>query len=65
MSPRLDKRGQRWNAALSGLLLVFLVVLVNGLARDHMRVKVDLSEDQLFAPSPELAERPIALLDLS
>ena len=64
MSAHRSKSSQRWNAALSGLLLVVLVVLVNGLARDHLRIKKDLSEDQLFAPSPELTARLAELDDL-
>ena len=64
MSARLSRPAQRWNALLSVVLLALGVVLVNGLARDHLRVKHDLSEDQLFAPSPELTRRLAGLDDL-
>ncbi|MDF1798219.1 MAG: Gldg family protein [Planctomycetota bacterium] len=60
----MTKRSQRWNAALSGVLLLLFVVLFNGFAREHLRVKRDLSGDQLFAPSPELSSRLQSLDDL-
>jgi ABC-type uncharacterized transport system involved in gliding motility auxiliary subunit len=59
----LSRRAQRWNGVLSGILLVMLVVLVNAAVRG-LDLRVDVSEDQLFAPSPELAERLANLDDL-
>lgn len=59
----LQTRAQRWNAALSGVLLVALVVLVNVWARG-LDARLDVSEDQLFAPSPELQQRLAELDDL-
>jgi len=40
------------NAWASALLCVALVVAGNRLARSHFQFRVDLSEDQLYAPSP-------------
>lgn len=57
------RRVQRLNAALSGVLLVVLVVLVNAAVRE-LSWKRDVSEDQLFAPSPQLQERLAGLDDL-
>lgn len=64
MKSPMTKRSQRWNATLSGVLLLLFVVLFNGFARDHMRVKRDLSGDQLYAPSPELSSRLQSLDDM-
>lgn len=63
VKPNLSTRAVRWNAALSGLLLVALVTLVNVLARG-LDWRVDVSEDQLFAPSPELRARLEGLEDV-
>ncbi len=58
MSAKSMKRAtQRWNAALSIALLVVIVVFVNDAARKHVSFKRDLSEDQLYAASPELEKR--------
>ena len=59
----LTKRAQRWNAVLSGALLVVLVVLINTASRG-LDWKRDVSEDQLFAPSPELKAHLGQLEDL-
>jgi ABC-type uncharacterized transport system involved in gliding motility auxiliary subunit len=53
----LKKSAQRLNALLSVLLLVVIVTLINDTARKHVSFKRDLSEDQLYAASPELEKR--------
>ncbi|MDG1498968.1 MAG: GldG family protein [Planctomycetota bacterium] len=58
----MRRRSQRLNATLSILLLALAVVLVNDAARRHVSFKRDLSEDQLYAASPEL-ERRLSQLD--
>lgn len=45
-------RALRWNAALTALLLVVIVVLGVSLAEAHLTRRVDLSEDGLYAISP-------------
>ncbi|MFT4711397.1 MAG: ABC-type uncharacterized transport system involved in gliding motility auxiliary subunit, partial [Planctomycetota bacterium] len=60
----MRRRSQRLNAVLSILLLVFAVVLVNDAARKHVSFKRDLSEDQLYAASPELEKRLVELDDV-
>jgi len=40
----------RWNVALSAGLLLLVLVLGNRIAREHLRLRLDMSEDQLFAP---------------
>lgn len=52
----------RLNAWLSGLLLISIVVAGNRLAREHLAWRVDLSEDQLYAPSP-VGRRMLGELD--
>lgn len=44
-------REWRLNAVLSLVLLLAILVLGNRLAREHVRLRVDLSEDRLYAPS--------------
>lgn len=63
LKPTLSTRAQRWNAVLSGVLLVVIVALVNVWARG-LSARIDVSEDQLFAPSPELTKRLTSLDDL-
>lgn len=46
-----NRAGWRWNAWLTGLLALLVLVFGNRIAREHLRTKIDLSEDQLFAPS--------------
>jgi gliding motility-associatede transport system auxiliary component len=48
---RLDARTERINAWLSAVLLLVVVVLVNRLAARELRLRRDLSEDQLYAIS--------------
>ncbi len=53
MTAFVRTRGEwRLNAWLTALLLVGIVVAANRLAKNHLRLKADLSEEQLFAPSP-------------
>ena len=51
MSAPLSRRDERLNAWLSALLLGLILVVGNMLARRHLVVRWDLSEDQLFAVS--------------
>lgn len=44
------------NAWISAALLIGVVVAANRLAKEHLRLSLDLSEEQLFAPSPVAAE---------
>ena len=48
---RMSARAERWNSILTAVLLFVLVVLVNKTASRTMRVRKDLSEDQLYAVS--------------
>ncbi len=45
------RREWRANAVLTALLVLALVFFGNRVAREHLALKHDLSEDQLFAPS--------------
>jgi len=63
LKPTLTRSAQRWNGVLSGVLLIALVVLVNAVSRG-LDLKRDVSEDQLFAPSPELQRRLAGLDEL-
>ena len=53
MSPNTgsSRSDDRLNAALTVLLLLTSLVLANRIARDHLVVRRDLSEDQLYAVS--------------
>ncbi len=42
----------RFNAWLSAALLLAILVVANGLAREHLAWRVDCSEDGLYTPSP-------------
>ncbi|MEM7308583.1 MAG: GldG family protein [Planctomycetota bacterium] len=59
-----SRREWLFNAWLTALLLVGAVVLGNRLAKDHLRLRLDLSEEQLFAPSPVADEMLGSLEDL-
>lgn len=59
----LSTPARRWNAALSAVLLIAAVTLINIWSRG-LNVRIDVSEDQLFAPSPELERRLQTLDDL-
>jgi ABC-type uncharacterized transport system involved in gliding motility auxiliary subunit len=47
------RRVERWNAWLTAALLLCAVVLGNRVARRHLVVRHDFSEDQLFAVTPQ------------
>ena len=49
--PPLTRAEERLNAWISAILLLFILVFGNQLARRHLVVRWDLSEDQLFAVS--------------
>jgi hypothetical protein len=46
------RRAWRTNAWITALLVVGVVVAGNRLARERLELRFDLSEDQLYAPSP-------------
>ena len=52
MSRLRTRRAHRWNAALSGVLLVLLLVFGNALAHDHLNLRHDFSEDGLHQMNP-------------
>ncbi|MCP3917332.1 MAG: GldG family protein [bacterium] len=52
MIDRMSRGEARWNAWLSAALLLAIVVVGNQLAREHLIVRRDFSEDQLYAVSP-------------
>ncbi len=54
----------RINAWATGLLIVAVLVAGNRLAREHLDLRHDLTEDQLFAPSPVGEEMLGALTDV-
>ena len=57
-----SRREWLFNAWLTALLLLGIVVAANRLAKGHLRLRADLSEEQLFAPSP-VAERMLGSLE--
>ena len=57
-----SRRAWRVNAWTTALLAVLIIVAGNHLARTHLSFERDLSEDQLFAPSP-VGVRMIGELD--
>jgi ABC-type uncharacterized transport system involved in gliding motility auxiliary subunit len=57
-----SRRAWAANAWVTAVLLLGIVVAANRLAKEHLRTRVDLSEEQLFAPSP-VAERMLGALD--
>lgn len=57
-----DRREWRFNAVLTGILVVVLALLANLLARDHLRWRVDLSEEGHLAADP-VAERMLGALE--
>ena len=62
---RLETR-RTWvvNAWISAVLLVGIVVVANRVAKHHLRLRVDLSEEKLFAPSPVADEMLGSLEDV-
>jgi len=53
MSSRMRNRAEeRFNAILSGVLMLAIVIVANHLAAQRLRLRRDFSEDQLFAISP-------------
>jgi ABC-type uncharacterized transport system involved in gliding motility auxiliary subunit len=55
------RRAWRANAWITAVLLVASVIAANRLAKEHLRARIDLSEEQLFAQSP-VAERMLGSL---
>jgi ABC-type uncharacterized transport system involved in gliding motility auxiliary subunit len=51
MSAGRDRHSERWNGWLTLLLVLSVVLVANRLARREMAIRIDLSEDQLFAIS--------------
>tara|TARA_R110002072_G_scaffold131578_3_gene271129 strand:- start:2195 stop:4033 length:1839 start_codon:yes stop_codon:yes gene_type:complete len=51
MSAVRDRRSERWNGWLTLLLVLGVVLVANRVARRELAVRIDLSEDQLFAIS--------------
>jgi len=63
ISSRLTSaRAWRLNAWATAALLALCVIAANRLAKEHLRARVDLSEEQLFAPSP-VADRMLGSLE--
>ena len=58
------RRDWSLNAWLTAALLLGIVVAANRLAKGHLRLRVDLSEEQLFAPSPVAEEMLGSLTDV-